>query len=776
VSVQVEVPLGSQSRVYRNLPQDTVASKAVPPKATVSRPQQLLELAGKVTRAAWGGIGLLSEGQLVEHLIYGKADTDATQLARASWFVPLVRLIHNSRAPVTLNELAASGLLQESEVRGKESGGLGSSEVGSFLGAPLSSPGLPPLGSFLGLPVNCPGLYEAALYLVRTPEQPPFDAADHDIVMAICGFMEQARVYDGTHLLTRLRLLNQVAQAAAGSLELQRILAVALRELDRHIPLQTGVVWIMDAPEEKTTAAPSFPTASRGPSTRDLVLIATSAPATENANLLGLNVGLRFRLEETPFTACLMEGQAIYSDLGRLAERSCRLAEQLSRGGASAHFAVPLRAGDQCIGLLHSVCTRPSGFTSEQIQLLYLVADLLGPAISNCRLYERLSLAYEELRRAQTHLIQAEKMRALGELAAGMAHDFNNSLCAVLGFLELALLDKALPSPCRSYLESSRTCALDAAQTVHRVQDFARWQRKETKVDLVDINDLVRQTVELTRHKWDRPALAGNGSITVEQYTAAKARVSGNGTELREVLTNLVFNAVDAMPHGGSLVLRSWSSADDVFLSVQDSGVGISDSVRCRLFEPFFTTKGERGNGMGLSVSFGIIQRHNGEITVESTPNQGSTFMIRLPAAEEPAVQAPAVVNQVNATPKLSVASKSLRILVVDDEESIRRFLTAALVQLGHRPRVASTGQEGLAVFSEEVFDVVITDLGLPDISGEELARRLVEQAPQTPVVLLTGWADQIKSETRTIAGVRHVLGKPISLGNLVSTLSALAP
>jgi CheY-like chemotaxis protein len=179
---------------------------------------------------------------------------------------------------------------------------------------------------------------------------------------------------------------------------------------------------------------------------------------------------------------------------------------------------------------------------------------------------------------------------------------------------------------------------------------------------------------------------------------------------------------------------------------------------------------------MGLSVSFGIIQRHNGEITVESAPNQGSTFMIRLPAAEEPAVQATGVVSQVSPAPKPSAPSKNLRILVVDDEESIRRFLTAALVQLGHRPRVASTGQEGLTVFATEAFDVVITDLGLPDISGEELARRLAEQSPQTPVVLLTGWADQIKSETRTIAGVRHVLGKPISLGNLVGTLNALDP
>src|SRR5207253_365902 len=152
--------------------------------------------------------------------------------------------------------------------------------------------------------------------------------------------------------------------------------------------------------------------------------------------------------------------------------------------------------------------------------------------------------------------------------------------------------------------------------------------------------------------------------ITVEQYTEATARVSGSNAELREVLTNLVFNAVDAMPLGGSLVVRTWSTPRDVFLSVQDSGVGITDSVRRRLFEPFFTTKGERGNGMGLSVSFGIIQRHNGEISVDSVPDCGSTFTVRLPAAVATTVGEEAlVIEQVPSRP-----SKNLRILIVEDE------------------------------------------------------------------------------------------------------------
>jgi signal transduction histidine kinase len=522
--------------------------------------------------------------------------------------------------------------------------------------------------------------------------------------------------------------------------------------------------------------SPAFPGAPRDQcaihdvSTTFLVLTAASASSGKHSDALGLEVGGRLRIDETPFAICLTDGQAVYADLRRSVERNSRLAEQLARGGAMAYFAVPLRAGDRTVGVLQSVCMRPSGFTNEQIQLLYLVADLLGPSISNCRLFGRLIAAYEELRHTQNHLIQVEKMRALGELAAGMAHDFNNSLCSVLGFLELALRDKDLPATCRNYLESSLTCTLDAAQTVRRVQGFARWRRNETAVELVDPNDLARQTVELTRHKWDCPALARKHSIVVEARTEATACVNGSSAELREVLTNLIFNAVDAMPQGGYILVRTWSTPKDVFLSVQDTGTGISEAVKRRLFEPFFTTKGERGNGMGLSVTFGIVKRHNGEITVESQVGKGSTFTVRLPAVAGAApARTPAPAETAPAP-----AGTSLRILIVEDEESIRRFLAAGLTQLGHRPRVTADAQEGLAAFAEERFDVVLTDLGLPGINGEEVARQITERSPETPVVLLTGWADQIRATGEPVAGVRFVLGKPITLSKLSSTLTAL--
>jgi CheY-like chemotaxis protein len=225
------------------------------------------------------------------------------------------------------------------------------------------------------------------------------------------------------------------------------------------------------------------------------------------------------------------------------------------------------------------------------------------------------------------------------------------------------------------------------------------------------------------------------------------------------------------MPRGGKLYLRTSSTKQEANLAVQDTGVGMSEAVRQRLFEPFFTTKGERGNGLGLSVVFGIVNRHGGAIKVESQVGQGTTFTVSFPlggAGVRPSTPGP------QPGPDIAKPERSLRILVVEDEESIRRFLDSGLTSLGHRPRITGDAEEALAVFAEDRFDVVLTDLGLPGISGEEIARIISQKSAGLPIILLTGWADQLQAETHSLQGVTRILSKPISLDTLAATLKVV--
>ncbi len=759
------------------------------PSLTQSRPEQLLGLARLVTRAEFGGVALLSaHGELVEHFTAGLAPETVAGLRRAPWQAALVQFVLRQTDPVCLPAWPSE----------------------------VPAPEAPAAGAFLAVPLTCPGRCRGVLYLCRPAGAEPFGSYDLEAALSVSHFLEQGSLFEEARLLARLRLLNQVAQAAAGNLELAPILRVALRELDRLMPMQVCAVWLVEnagveeAQSERQGSTARFPSqfASAPPLPAPVphLVPEPGAPvalllADTTAGVSALAAGVRLNIVDTPFAACVHNGEPLFLDLDRpasggvwsaecgvedvadfvstgppaahAARRTPHSALSLGMPGAACCFVVPLRAGDCTVGLLHSVCLRASGFSADQLQLFHLVANLLGPAISNCQFLGRLSTAYEALRLTQNQLVQTEKMRALGELAGGMAHEFNNALCGALGFLELTLRKTDLPVVAREHLESARICCLDAAQTVTRVQDFARGKRDGT-THIIELDHLVRQGVNLIRHKWENLAHARGAPVQVEVQTDSNARIAGSPNELREVLTNLVFNAVDAMPDGGLLTVRTWADGSSAFLAVADSGEGIPESVRRRLFEPFFTTKGERGNGLGLSVSFGIVQRHSGEIAVHSLPGKGTTFTVRLPAHKpssgvrraECGMKPSAVVAPRDAP------GRSLRVLVVEDEETIRNFLDIGLKGMGHRPLLAGSAREALEAFSRERFDVVLTDLGMAEVSGEEVAREVRRQSPTTPVVVLTGWADQLQSEGTALAGVDRVLAKPVTLAALATALA----
>ncbi len=697
----------------------------VPPKVPLSRQERFLETACRACRACWGGLATLApDGSVREHLLSGLADfEEAFVRAAAAWTQHLQQL--SLRPPHRCGK-AVSG---------------------------IAVPELPRIHSSIGLSWPAQGNGRAVLYVVRT-EGEPFGRAEEATLQALSQLLVQESQQDESHLIAKLRVLNRVAQGAANVHNLPELFALALAELERQIPLHCGAIWLCD--EEATTGSLG------GTPPTHIRLVS----ASESSFQFGLTPEMRLGVAESMFLPCVAEAAATYADGRELAVSPCTVAQALARGGASASFAVPLRAGPRVLGILQSVCHRPGGFMNEQIQLLYLVADMLGPAIAQALYLQQLLKANQELRATHEHLLQSEKIRALGEMASGMAHDFNNALCGVLGFLELALLNPQLPTVCRGYLESSKTCAVDAAETVRRVQDFARRERTEKELQVLDLDELVRQAVELTRPKWESLRQIDT-PIAVEVQLDARCQVHVHPSEVREALTNLIFNAVDAMPEGGRLTIRTRSSGGEALITVQDTGVGISEDAKRRLFEPFFTTKGERGNGLGLSVAFGIIQRHGGAISVDSKLGRGATFTIRLPIPERE--QAP---RARDTEPDLNLPSVTSSVLVVEDEESVRRYLSAGLEQLGYQSQTASSAEAALDVLAARRFDIVLTDLGLPGMSGADFAKTVQERAPGTPVVLLTGWGEQIQSENRQLDGVTQVLAKPVTIKTLANALA----
>jgi signal transduction histidine kinase/CheY-like chemotaxis protein len=362
--------------------------------------------------------------------------------------------------------------------------------------------------------------------------------------------------------------------------------------------------------------------------------------------------------------------------------------------------------------------------------------------------------------RIQEQFSQIEKMSALGQLASGVAHDFNNSLASILGRSELLMKHTEDPKMMRG-LEIIAKSALDGAKTVKRIQDFAR-QRSERDFELVDVDQMLLDVSEITRPRWRDGAEAKNIHIQLELKNHSNAQVSGDVSELRDVLVNVIFNAVHAMHMGGNLTLSAEVVDDQVILSVIDTGVGMPPEVRSRVFDPFFTTKGVEGMGLGLAVGYGVIRRHQGTFEVESEIGRGSAFRIKLPVADPSAH----IHNQSKSgVPGTSLRrSNMVRILVVDDEEEVRNLLQEILEDAGCEAVTASQGYDGLRLFDEGRFDAVFTDVGMPGMSGWELARAIRQRNSQVPMAIITGWGEAVTSSEREVAQVDWVVSKPFSM------------
>ena len=359
---------------------------------------------------------------------------------------------------------------------------------------------------------------------------------------------------------------------------------------------------------------------------------------------------------------------------------------------------------------------------------------------------------------------RADKLRALGQLASGVAHDFNNSLAAILGRAQLLrrqITDEALVRN----LGIIQTAAEDAAATVRRIQTFAR-KSPAKEFETVDVRSLLNDAVEITRTRWENEARVRGLEYEVKLDVERGCSTYGSASELREVFVNLIVNAVDAMPKGGSLAISCRRDNARLQLKFIDDGMGMPEDVRQKIFEPFFSTKGAHGTGLGLSVSYSIIERHEGTISVSSEQDKGTTFTIDLPAK----VRSVAVADEL--APKDDLAA--LNILVVDDEGPVRETLGEMLIAANHRVELAEGGQQAIQKLRSRSFDFVFTDLAMPEMDGWETARAIRNHWPDTKIVLVTGYGPTAVAPEGEDNLVDAIIGKPFSFSQVTSTLEEL--
>jgi signal transduction histidine kinase/ActR/RegA family two-component response regulator len=427
------------------------------------------------------------------------------------------------------------------------------------------------------------------------------------------------------------------------------------------------------------------------------------------------------------------------------------------------------------------VCARAAAqaFSSRECEFLKQLSEHVALASHQARLYGALQQAYDDLRQSQHTVMQQERLRALGQMASGIAHDINNAISPVSLYTE-SLLEREpnLSERTRNYLTTIQRAIEDVARTVARMREFYRERDAQLTLERVEINRAVQQVVELTKPRWSDLPQARGAMVDLQTYLAEPLpNIMGAEHEIRDALTNLIFNAVDAMPTGGTLAVRTRRAtvADGetrVLIEVTDTGVGMDEDTRRRCLEPFYTTKGERGTGLGLAMVYGMIQRHSAELEIDSAPGRGTTVRLNFPAVTS------SVVSTIK-TKSTAVVQRPLRILLVDDDPLLIKSLQDTLQEDGHLVTATHGGHEGIEAFAAaaqrgECFDIVVTDLGMPHVDGRKVATSVKGVSPTTPVVLLTGWGQRLIATNDAPAHVDKVLAKPPRLHELRAALSEL--
>lgn len=563
--------------------------------------------------------------------------------------------------------------------------------------------------------------------------------------------------------LGRLDLLQRITRAIGERQDLSSIFQVVLRTLEEELPIDFGCVCLYDADAEA------------------LSLATIGARSRERANDLDVSEQYRVPIDQNGLARCV-SGQLVYEpDVSGIA---FPFPQRFARAGLRSLVMAPLLVENRVFGVLVVARVAPEAFNSPECEFLRHLSEHVALASHQAQLYYALQRAYDDLHQSQQAVMQQERLRALGQMASGIAHDINNAISPIALYTE-SLLERepGLSERTRNYLVTIQRAIEDVAETVARMREFYRQREPELTLGRVALNRMIEHVIELTRARWSDLPLQKGVVIGLQTDLAPDLpEIMGSEVEIRDALTNLVFNAVDAMPDGGTLTLRTRSvlsqahpgeeSLPYVHVEVSDSGVGMDDETRRRCLEPFYTTKGERGTGLGLAMVYGMIQRHSAELEIESVVGSGTTVRVRFATAQAPLMN-------VEHVPAKQHPSRRLRLLLVDDDPLLIKSLRDVLEGDGHVTVVADGGQNGIDVFlaarqSETPFSLVITDLGMPYVDGRKVAAAVKAASPHTPVVLLTGWGRRMLAENDIPPYVDRVLSKPPRLIDLRAALAEL--
>lgn len=573
---------------------------------------------------------------------------------------------------------------------------------------------------------------------------------------------EQRRASEALRRLARITTVNAITTAVAEMHDVESIMSTATARLCDLLPAAHACGLLIDP------ASGQF----------------------EVVEVAGSHSPVPLQVKSTAYDSIILQSDPSGGghDLSDMTGQFDDFAYRFAAAGLHSVVGYTLTSNDGTFGAIVVAREEPGSLGPAEVELINAVGASLTQAIYGAKLVDDLRTMNAELVETQQQVMRQERLRALGQMAGGIAHDINNALSPVVGFSDMLLQESTnLDDHSKKLLQLIRLAALDISRIVERMRQlYRKREANELEMEPIDVKQIVRETIELTRPKW-RDQSDNGGEIRIStDFARVLPQIPGSDTEVREALTNIVLNAVDAMPDGGRIVIAGYThplpvnqgetiQPEQVIIDVIDEGTGMSVETAERALEPFFTTKGEAGTGLGLPMVHQVMQHHSGTVSIHPRSDDESGTIVRLvfPVDTSPYDQRTRIVDD-------DPNGLKLKILVVDDEPMLRMVVEEMLSAEGHEITVASGGTRASELVSEAFtsgspFDVVVSDIEMPVLNGRMLAEYIESESPNTDVILMTGWTDrQLDIETISTR-VIGLLQKPPRLADITALLAVVA-